>query len=109
VKKAFSFVGMELEFRGSGADEKGYITKCMQPDFQIDPGTCILEVDQRYFRPTEVEILLGDPTKAREKLGWETEYTLDDLVAEMMDADLKLMQQDRYLKDGGFKINNYYE
>lgn len=109
VRMAFDFVGMDIEFKGTGASEKGFIARCSNPEFQIKPGTCVLEVDQRYFRPTEVEILLGDPTKAREKLGWVPEYKVDDLVREMMEADLKLMQKDRYLRDGGFKINNYYE
>jgi GDPmannose 4,6-dehydratase len=109
VRKAFAFVGMEIEFKGEGPEEKGYIVKCANPDFQLAPGTCVLEIDPRYFRPTEVELLLGDPTKAKEQLGWKLEFTLDDLINDMMESDLKLMQKDKYLKEGGFTVRNYYE
>jgi GDPmannose 4,6-dehydratase len=116
VKKAFGFVGVELEFRGEGTDEKGYISKLgtRNPIFDtrnsgVSPGQCVIEIDPRYFRPTEVEELLGDPSKAKLKLGWVPEVTLDDLVKEMMESDLKQMQKEQYLKDGGYKIKNFYE
>jgi len=123
VKKAFAYVGMELEFRGYGVEEKGYLTRFNETgnwklDFQNpEPGTrnpeltgkCVVEIDPRYFRPTEVDILLGDASKAKSKLGWEPELTLDQLVADMMEADLKLMQREQYLKNGGFNVMNYYE
>lgn len=109
VKKAFAFVGVELEFRGEGKDEKAYIASCQDPQYQVEKGRCVLEVDPRYFRPTEVDILLGDPSKARENLGWKLEFNLEDLVTDMMQSDLKLMKKEQFLKNGGFNILNYYE
>ena len=109
VRKAFAYVGAEIEFRGEGVNEKGYITKIENRESRIENRKCVVEIDPRYFRPTEVDILLGDASKAKQKLGWEPEMTLDDLVADMMQADLKLMQREQFLREGGFKINNYYE
>ena len=90
-------------------DEKGFITECRDPHYQLESGHCVLEVDPRYFRPTEVDVLLGDSSKAREKLGWTAELNLDDLVSDMMQSDMKLMKKDQFLKNGGFNIMNYYE
>ena len=109
VKMAFSEVGIELEFKGEGVDEKGYVKKCNNPEYQLEEGKEIVAVDPRYFRPTEVELLIGDATKAREKLGWVPEYELQDLVKDMMQNDIKLMQKDQFLKDGGYRTMNYYE
>ena len=69
----------------------------------------MVAVNPRYFRPTEVDLLLGDPTKAEEKLGWRREYQLKELVDDMMENDLKLMTKEQYLKDGGYTIMNYFE
>jgi GDPmannose 4,6-dehydratase len=69
----------------------------------------LVEVDEKYFRPTEVDLLLGDPTKAETKLGWKREYQLEELVNDMMASDLKLMTKDQYLKEGGYTIMNYFE
>lgn len=109
VKKAFEQVGIELEFRGNGAEEKGYVSSL--PDAQSSKlnGKCVLEIDPRYYRPTEVDMLLGDATKAKAKLGWEPELTLDDMIREMVESDLKLMERDQFLKNGGYEIMNYYE
>jgi GDPmannose 4,6-dehydratase len=109
VKMSFAEVGIELEFKGSGEEEKGYVVSCSNPKYQIEIGKEILAVDPKYFRPTEVDLLIGDPTKANEKLGWIPEYDLQTLVKDMMQADLKLMNKDQYLKDGGFTILNYFE
>lgn len=109
VRMAFAEAGIELEFRGEGVDEKGYVKACHNPTYQVEIGKEVVAVDPRYFRPTEVDLLIGDPTKAREKLGWIPEYDLKALVKDMMQSDLKLMQRDRYLKDGGFRIMNYFE
>jgi len=109
VRKAFAYVGAELEFRGEGINEKAYISKMHKAQWEMHKGNCVLEVDPRYFRPTEVDLLLGDPSKAKAILGWEPELTLDDLVADMMQSDLKLMKRDQFLKNGGFKTMNYYE
>jgi GDPmannose 4,6-dehydratase len=109
VRKAFAYVGAELEFRGEGAGEKAYISKVLNTQSSMLKGQCVLEVDPRYFRPTEVDLLRGDPSKARSILGWEPELTVDDLVGDMMKSDLKLMQREQFLKNGGYNIMNYYE
>ncbi len=109
VRLAFSFVGVELEFKGSGADEKAYVASVAGSEYHFNEGQCVLEVDPRYFRPTEVDILLGDPSKAKKELGWEPKHTLNDLVNDMMDSDLKLMRREEHLKNGGFEIKNFYE
>lgn len=109
VRMAFAEVGVELEFKGEGVDEKAYVVSCSNPDFQIPEGKEVLAVDPKYFRPTEVDLLIGDATKANTKLGWTPEYDLKDLVKDMMQSDVKLMQKDQYLKDGGYQILNYFE
>ncbi|KQC34080.1 GDP-mannose 4,6-dehydratase [Nonlabens sp. YIK11] len=109
IRMAFKEVGMELEFKGTGVDEKAYILSCSNPDYQLEKGHEILSVDPKYFRPTEVELLIGDATKAKEKLGWECEYQLPELVKDMMKGDLKLMQKDQFLKDNGYDTLNYFE
>ncbi len=109
VKMSFNYCGIELEFKGEGVDEKGYIKSCSNPDYQLKIGLEVIEVDQRYFRPTEVDILLGDPTKAETKLGWKREYQLKELVDDMMKSDLKLMTKDVYLEEGGYKTMSYFE
>jgi GDPmannose 4,6-dehydratase len=109
VRMSFAEVGIELEFKGEGVDEKGYVKACTNAEFQLEIGKEVLAVDPKYFRPTEVDLLIGDPTKARTKLGWECKYDLPDLVKDMMRSDLKLMQKDQYLKDGGYNTLNYFE
>jgi GDPmannose 4,6-dehydratase len=109
VRMSFEQVGIELEFKGEGVEEKAFIKSCAKPEHQLPIGKEVLSVDPRYFRPTEVELLIGDPTKAKEKLGWECQYELSDLIREMMKSDMKLMQQEQYLKDGGYKTLNYFE
>jgi len=119
VKMAFGYLGVELRFEGEGIDEVGIIdsvdTKRLNElnlnpkSSNLNPGNIVVAVDPRYFRPTEVDLLIGDPTKAKEKLGWEPQYTLNELVDEMMASDLKLMKKDEYLKDGGYTIMNYFE
>ncbi len=109
VGMAFAYAGIELEFKGSGVDEKAYVVTCSNPKYQVEVGKEVVAVDPRYFRPTEVDLLLGDPTKANTKLGWKTEYDLKDLVDDMMENDLHLMTKDVYLKKGGYKIMSYFE
>lgn len=109
VKMAFNEVGIEIEFKGSGVDEKGYVVSCSDERYQVEIGKEVVAVDPRYFRPTEVDLLIGDATKANEKLGWTPEYDLADLVKDMMQSDVKLMQKDQYLKEGGFETLNYFE
>ena len=109
VKMCFKHIGVELEFKGQGENEKGYIKSCSFKDYQLEIGKEVVAVDSKYFRPTEVDLLIGDATKAKEKLGWTPKYELQDLVTEMMESDLKLMQKKQYLRDGGFAIKNYFE
>ena len=109
VRMSFEEVGIELEFKGEGANEKGFVKACKNPKYQLEIGKEVLAVDPKYFRPTEVDLLIGDPTKAKTKLGWECKYDLADLVKDMMQSDLHLMKKDQYLKDGGYTTLNYFE
>ncbi len=117
VKLAFSELGIELEFSGKGIKEKGVIIdidnqKANNLNLNLEHlklGQTLIKVDPRYFRPTEVDLLLGDPSKAKEKLGWKPKYDLNMLVSEMVLSDLSLMRKDAYLKEGGFKSLNYFE
>lgn len=108
VKMAFGELGIEIEFRGEGVEERGYIKAC-RGDFKLEVGKEVVSVDARYFRPTEVDLLIGDASKAREKLGWVPEYDLKALVQDMVQSDLKLIQKDKYLKDGGYEVFSYFE
>ncbi len=109
VRMSFAEVVIELEFKGQGVDEYAYVKSCSNPEYQLEIGKEVLAVDPKYFRPTEVDLLIGDPSKAKNKLGWIPEYELADLIKDMMQSDLKLMQKDQYLKDGGYRILNYFE
>jgi GDPmannose 4,6-dehydratase len=120
VRMAFEYAGINLRFEGTGVDEKGIIDSIdedrynsliqnSQLNIQNCIGSTVVAVDPRYFRPTEVDLLLGDPTKAEQKLGWKREFNLQDLVNDMMKSDLKLMTKDVYLKDGGYKTMSYFE
>ena len=109
VKMAFQYIGVTLEFKGEGVDEKGIVTASENPDFPVKIGQEVVAVDEKYFRPTEVDLLIGDATKAYEKLGWKPEYELQDLVNDMMKSDINLMKKDSYLKEGGYTTLNYFE
>ena len=109
VRMSFAEVGIELEFKGVGVDEKAKVVKCNNPKFQIELGKEVLSIDPAYFRPTEVDLLIGDPTKAKEKLGWIPEHDLASLVKDMMQADVKLMQKQQYLNKGGYSSNINFE
>jgi GDPmannose 4,6-dehydratase len=117
VKLSFEYCGINLTFEGNGADEVGIVDSFDEKrikELNIDIshlsiGQKVVGVDPRYFRPTEVDLLLGDPSKAEQKLGWKREYNLQDLVNDMMKSDLKLMTKDQYLKDGGYQIMSYFE
>ena len=109
VKMAFEYVGMDLEFSGSGVNEIAKVVKCRNPKYQIKVGQEVLSIDPKYFRPSEVDLLIGDASKAKEKLGWEPYIQLNELIADMMKSDLILMQKDKYLTDGGYKTFNYFE
>ncbi|HEV2830402.1 MAG TPA: GDP-mannose 4,6-dehydratase [Hanamia sp.] len=89
VKMAFSEIGVELEFTGTDSEEKGIVTECNNADYKLPVGKEVVAIDPNYFRPTEVELLIGDATKAKEKLGWQPVYTLPELVKEMVTSDLE--------------------
>jgi GDPmannose 4,6-dehydratase len=109
VKLSFAEVGIGLDFIGNGVEERAVVRSCNNPKYQIEVGTEVLSVDPKYYRPAEVDLLVGDPTKANTKLGWTPEYDLKSLVKDMMSSDIKLMKQDQYLKDGGYKTLNFFE
>jgi GDPmannose 4,6-dehydratase len=109
VRLAFLELGITVEFSGEGINEIGTVAACANPDFQLPVGSTIVQIDERYFRPTEVELLIGDPTKAKTKLGWEPKYDLQALVQEMVQADLKLFQRDAHLQAGGYAVPNAFE
>lgn len=117
VKMSFEYCGITLRFEGEGVNEKGILDSVDETrlkELKLDStnlkiGSEVVAVDPRYFRPTEVDLLLGDPSKAEKKLGWEREFKLQDLVNDMMENDLKLMTKDQYLKDGGYQTLNYFE
>lgn len=123
VTLAAAEIGLELAFSGQGAEEQGHLVSIDENRFTAQVGTGYLEamkkrcgskeplvaVDPIYFRPTEVDLLIGDPTKAMEKLGWQPEYDLKGLIEEMMVSDVKLMKREAYLKEGGFQTLNYFE
>src|SRR5690606_438205 len=90
VRMAFSEIGVEIRFEGSGIDEKGIVVSCSHPEFQLETGKVVVAVDPNYFRPTEVDLLVGDATKAKTKLGWKPEYDLSSLVKEMVAADVAM-------------------
>ena len=93
VRLAFKEVGIELEFRGEGVNEKAYVISCKDDNYQIEIGKEVLSVDPQYFRPTEVDLLIGDPTKAKEKLGWVPKHDLTELVKDMVESDLLLFSK----------------
>jgi GDPmannose 4,6-dehydratase len=109
VKMAFAEVGITIEFKGEGVDEKGYVVNSSNAEFQVAEGTEVVAVDPKYFRPTEVELLIGDPTKSKTKLGWKPKYDLQGLVSEMVAADVELFQREKLLKESGYKIKNQFE
>ena len=92
VRMAFNEVGIALEFKGAGVDEKAFVVSCSDPNYQLEIGKEVLSVDPSYFRPTEVDQLIGDPSKAKEKLGWVPEYNLASIVRDMMKSDIKLFK-----------------
>ncbi|MFB9844529.1 GDP-mannose 4,6-dehydratase [Mucilaginibacter ginsenosidivorans] len=109
VRLAFKEVGIEVEFRGEGVDEKGYVVSCSHPDYQLEIGKQVVAVDPKYFRPTEVELLIGDPTKSNTKLGWKPKYDLAMLVSEMVATDVDHFRKEKLLKEYGYAIKNQFE
>jgi GDPmannose 4,6-dehydratase len=117
VKMSFAELGIEIEFSGKAENEKGVIIGLdveLISGLGLDPeklflGSTVVKVDPKYFRPTEVDLLLGDPTKSKTQLGWQPKYDLPALVKDMVISDLHLMKKDEYLRQGGFETLNYFE
>jgi GDPmannose 4,6-dehydratase len=121
IRDAFTKVGVEIDFRQEGINEKGIVAGINESVFKEKVGEEYLEnfrkrindqvvgVDPAYFRPTEVDLLIGDATKSRQKLGWIPEYSLAGLIEDMMSSDLKLMKKESFLKESGYEILNYFE
>jgi GDPmannose 4,6-dehydratase len=109
IIKVFNRLGVEISFRGSGLNEVGYVSKVVNDEVHLKTGDEIIKIDPKYFRPTEVELLIGDPSKAKQKLGWSPAYSLDALVNDMVQSDLELFKRDHYLREGGHKIFQYHE
>ena len=109
VRMACEEIGIEIEFTGSGQDEKGIVKKCTKPDLNLKEGQVIVEVDPEYFRPTEVDLLIGDASKAKEKLGWKPGFDLEELIREMISSDLEIAKKEVLLKNEGYQIPNQHE
>jgi GDPmannose 4,6-dehydratase len=109
VRLSFLQLGIELQFEGEGIEEKGYISAVHHTDFELEVGKQVIGIDRRYFRPTEVDLLIGDPTKANKQLGWYPQYDLEALVAEMVEADLEFFRKDQLLQKAGYRTERYYE
>lgn len=109
VKLAFAEIGIEIGFSGTGVAEKGFVVYCNHPDYQLEIGREVVAVDPKYFRPTEVDLLVGDPKKSNELLNWTPKYNLQMLVSEMVEADIQLFRKDQLLKESGYTIKNQYE
>lgn len=109
VRKAFAQLGITIAFEGRGVDEKGIVAHCSHESYQLDEGKEVVRIDPRYYRPTEVELLIGDATKAKEQLGWKPRYDLEALIEDMMRSDIKLMEKEKMIRDAGMSTFNYYE
>lgn len=109
VAMAFREAGVEIEFRGKGEKERGIVSRVLNKDILLEEGKEVVAVDTNYFRPTEVDLLVGDPTKARQKLGWVPQYDLESLIREMVQSDIELFRKEKLLRDSGFAIKNQYE
>ena len=109
VRMAFAEIGVELEFKGKNEKETAVVVASNNPDYQVRVGKEVVAVDPRYYRPTEVELLIGDPSKANKQLGWKPKYNLEMLVKEMVEADIELFRKEKLLKESGFAIRNQYE
>jgi GDPmannose 4,6-dehydratase len=112
MTRSFAHVGVTLAFKGKGVNEVGIVEqvdKSIVEENPLKPGAEVMAIDPRYFRPTEVDLLLGDPTKSNKILGWKPKYDVNALLKEMVDSDLTLMRRESHLKQGGFRVMNYHE
>ena len=109
VRMAFAELGIAIEFKGEGVNEKGYVLSCSNAAYQLEIGKQVIAVDPKYFRPTEVDLLIGDPTKSKTKLGWVPKYDLAGLVKEMVQSDLNRIKKEQILHEAGYRLNNQFE
>jgi GDPmannose 4,6-dehydratase len=109
VRMAFAELGITIEFKGEGVNEMGYVLSCSNAAYQLEIGKQVIAVDPKYFRPTEVDLLIGDPTKSKTKLGWVPKYDLAGLVKEMVQSDLKLIKKEQILYEADCRLNNQFE
>ena len=109
VKLAFLEAGIEIDFKGRQDKEVGYVTKVLNKDAMVEEGKEVVAIDPTYYRPTEVDMLVGDSSKAQQKLGWTPQYDLETLIREMVQADIELFRREKVLKESGFAIKNQYE
>jgi GDPmannose 4,6-dehydratase len=109
VRMAFAEVGIELEFTGKEEKETAVVKACKNPEFKLEIGKEVVAVDKRYYRPTEVDLLIGDPTKAQTQLGWKPKYDLPALVKEMVANDVELFKKDKLLQESGYYVRNQFE
>jgi GDPmannose 4,6-dehydratase len=109
IFKVFQKLGITVEFKGTGINEEGIVTEVINTEAKVKVGDVVMKIDPKYFRPTEVELLIGDPSKAKKELKWELKYDLDSLIDDMVSSDLQLFKRDDYLKEGGHKIFQYHE
>jgi GDPmannose 4,6-dehydratase len=109
VKMAFAEAGVTIAFGGKEEKETAIIEKVTDPALNLEPGKVVVAIDPKYYRPTEVDYLVGDPSKAHRQLGWTPEYDLESLVREMVRSDIELFRREKLLKDSGFYVNNQFE
>jgi len=109
VRMAFAEVGIELEFKGKDEKEVAVVAACNNPEYVLPKGKEVVVVDPRYYRPTEVDLLIGDPSKAQRQLGWKPKYDLAALVKEMVENDVELFKKDKLLQDNGYYVRNQFE
>jgi GDPmannose 4,6-dehydratase len=109
VRMSFRQIGVELEFKGREEREVGIVSSSSHPEFQLPVGKEVVAVDPKYYRPTEVDLLIGDPSKAHSKLGWKPEYDLSMLVEDMVQSDIRLFKREKLLRSSGFSATNHFE
>ena len=109
VQQAFGEAGITIEFRGKEENESGIVVNCSNPAYQLPKGKEVISIDPRYYRPTEVDLLIGDPSKAQKQLGWKPKYTLSSLIKEMVAADVEVFKREKLLKESGYTIKNQFE
>ncbi len=109
VRLTFAELGIEIEFEGKNEEECGKVKRVLNDKIKIKPGVIVVKVDHQYFRPTEVDLLIGDNKKAKEKLGWQPTYSLHELIKDMINSDYELMKREKHIAEGGYKTLNYFE